>query len=78
MITPNIPNLDNTISDNWFKYLSTVHQLVSRIESSGTTADRPTTNLWIGQQYFDTTLGKPVWLKSVKPSVWVLATGVVA
>lgn len=39
---------------------------------SGTTANRPT-SVTAGQEYFDTTLGKPVWLKSV--GVWVDATG---
>jgi hypothetical protein len=43
----------------------------------GTTSDRlATTNLNVGSQYFDTTLGKPVWLKATAPSkVWVDATG---
>lgn len=38
---------------------------------SGPTADRPTKGLYIGKGYFDTTLGYPVYLASVKPSVWV-------
>jgi hypothetical protein len=27
----------------------------------GTTAQRPATNLFVGRQYLDTTLGKPIW-----------------
>ena len=40
---------------------------------SGTTAARPTT-AYVGYPYFDTTLNKPVWLKTA-PSTWVDATG---
>jgi len=39
---------------------------------SGITTNRPTTVL-VGRQYFDTTLGKPIWLKSA--GIWVDATG---
>lgn len=38
-----------------------------------TTTGRPTTNLLIGMQYYDTTLNKPIWYKG--SSVWVDATG---
>ena len=38
----------------------------------GTTEERPTTNLYVGLRYFDTTLGKPIWRTS---SAWVDATG---
>ena len=74
----NIPLLDNTFSEAWIRYFSILDTLVNTVNLSGLTADRPTENLYIGMSYFDTTLGKPIWLKSVKPSVWVLATGVVA
>ena len=43
-------------------------------ESSGATANRPTT-VEVGTRYFDTTLGKPVWVKSTGPTVWVDAAG---
>ena len=44
---------------------------------TGPTASRPTTGLVVGGTwYFDTTLGKPVFLKQITPSiVWVDATG---
>jgi hypothetical protein len=42
---------------------------------ANTTANRPTTNLYIGRRYFDTSLGKPIWLKQTSPAVWVDATG---
>lgn len=47
---------------------------------SGSTASRPTDSLpgrWIGESFFDTTLNKPIWLKSVNPDVWIDATGAV-
>lgn len=39
---------------------------------SGSTDNRPTTNLLSGQNYFDTTLNKPIWWTGTK---WVDATG---
>ena len=39
---------------------------------SGTTAQRPNINLFINDQYFDTTLSKPIWWNG---SVWKDATG---
>lgn len=38
----------------------------------GTTAQRPTANIAVGANYFDTTLGKPIWRTA---SAWVDATG---
>lgn len=61
----------------WMTWFNQVYTLVFSIQQSGNTASRPTTNLWIGRRYFDTTLGKPVWIKSVGPPVWVDATGAV-
>jgi hypothetical protein len=42
------------------------------IPPSGTTANRPVTELLIGQFYFDTTLGIPIWYDGTN---WVDATG---
>jgi hypothetical protein len=50
---------------------------IATIPEFGSTADRPTTNLAIGQQYFDTDLGTtgiPIWWDG---SDWVDATGAV-
>jgi hypothetical protein len=41
---------------------------------NGVTADRPTQNLQVGQFYFDTTLGYPIWYDGTD---WVDATGTV-
>jgi hypothetical protein len=42
--------------------------------SAGTTALRPSTSLQVGQFYFDTSLGIPIWWNG---SNWVDATGTV-
>ena len=42
--------------------------------SAGTTALRPSTGLLVGQFYFDTSLGIPIWWNG---SNWVDATGTV-
>lgn len=49
------------------------------VKYSGTTSQRPTWNsgIKIGFYYFDTDLGKPVWVKSINGNIvtWVDATG---
>lgn len=50
--------------------------LAGLASTSGTTAARPT-DATVGFLYFDTTLGKPVFLKTA-PSTWVDAAGVTA
>ena len=65
----------NPVWDQWF---SRVHAIASSVQQSGTTANRPDKMLWIGRRYFDTTLGKPVYLKSIRPSVWVDGIGTVS
>jgi hypothetical protein len=42
--------------------------------SAGTTVLRPTTSLQVGQFYFDTSLGIPIWWNGTN---WVDATGTV-
>jgi hypothetical protein len=46
------------------------------IANAQPTATRPPSPA-IGQMAFDTTLGKPIWCKSLGPVVWVDATGTV-
>lgn len=62
----------------WQSVFSRWHTIIASAQQSGTTAQRPTKVLWIGRRYFDTTLGKPVYLKSINPSVWVDGAGVVS
>ena len=44
--------------------------------SSGPTISRPVPPTFVGQPYFDTTLGFMVWAKSLSPIIWVNAAGV--
>jgi hypothetical protein len=57
-------------------YFNTIDNFAQNINvpSSGATADRPTTFLQVGQFYFDTTLGYPIWYNGTD---WVDATGTV-
>jgi len=61
----------------WPPFFSTVFAILNSATRSGTTAERPTDNdfRWLWMPYGDTTLGKPIWLKSIGPDVWVDATG---
>lgn len=59
----------------WVQWIDRVDRTVSAARESGPTANRPTSRLWIGRQYFDTTLGQPVWYDG---SGWVDATGTAA
>lgn len=64
---------------SWVTFFSNAYQLLDALSSSGTTAQRPTKFLFAGRTYFDTTLGKPIWILSVAAGVgtWVDAAGVV-
>ena len=63
------------VTPPWGAWVQRVHDVAIASQQSGATADRPTAGLWIGRQFYDTTLGKPVWVQSVRPTVWVDATG---
>lgn len=43
-------------------------------KGAGETANRPTTAT-VGCMFYDTTLGKPIWLNSTGPNVWKDAAG---
>ena len=62
----------------WANVFNRWHTIIVSAQQSGATADRPVSILWIGRRFFDTTLGKPVYLKSANPSVWVDGSGVVS
>lgn len=59
---------------SWMSWIGKIRLYAGSVSESGTTAQRPTSNLWVGRMFFDTTLGKPIWLKTTAP-VWVDATG---
>lgn len=75
---PRPPLLDSPIhfTAEWNGWLNVVQMILTAASTAGTTAQRPTKNQFQGMPYFDTTLGKPVFLKTPGNSpVWVDATG---
>lgn len=58
-------------------WLNKLWVVVYPSQQHGTTAQRPTTGLYIGMDYFDDTLGHKVTLKSANPNVWVDGVGTV-
>lgn len=69
---------DGRPTATWAQWTTRINQIANSLQTSGATSERPSTGLWIGRMFFDTTLGKPVWVKSVKPAVWVDASGAAA
>lgn len=61
----------------WRLWITRVHNLVAAMYMSGPTASRPTKLLWVGRQFWDTDLQKPVYVSSVNPAVWKDASGAV-
>lgn len=82
-MSQSLPDNDPLVDDHkkpfrtWLQWLSWVHRVVSSVTQSGPTAERPDSLLWIGRQYWDTTLNKPVFVAAVRPTVWRDAAGVV-
>lgn len=56
----------------WKNWMTQTFQIVFDVQNSGTTANRPTTNLYVGKPYFDTTLGIPIWYDGTN---WIDAAG---
>ena len=56
---------------NWFE------RLQAKFNRNGSTAERPSMFVEVGDQYFDSTLGYPIWVKSINPIVWVRYDGAV-
>jgi len=67
--------INGVLTPNWVQWLTKVGNFASTVSDSGTTANRPTSFLFVGRPYFDTTINKPIWLKTVSPVVWIDATG---
>ncbi len=68
-------NQAGQVSTHWAEFIANVQRLLSGLVESGTTAQRPTKNLYTGRMYFDTTLGLPIWYST---SSWVKADGTAA
>ena len=64
----------------WGNFMTKAYMILFACSESGTTANRPTTNLYPGRVYFDTSLGangKPIWVNKGITG-WVLADGTAA
>lgn len=67
-------------SQPWANWTSQAWVFLFDVQNSGTTAQRPTTNMYPGKFYFDTSLGtegKPIWLGK-DSETWLLADGTAA
>lgn len=60
-------------SEGWRNFFVAVFNVCNAATQSGTTARRPSSLLWTGRRYFDTTLGIPIWYLGA--GVWVNAAG---
>lgn len=75
------PNLERIATEAmltrpaWQQWFMQVFRACFAIYQSGTTAQRPTVNLWAGRPYFDTTLGMPIWYDG---TAWVKGDGTAA
>jgi hypothetical protein len=65
---------DDQLNQNLRIYFNNLDSFLVAISTpqNGTTANRPTQNLQVGQFYFDTTLGYPIWYNG---TVWKNASG---
>lgn len=75
-----IQDKDGKLDPSWGEFFSDVFTDLISLQSSGTTAKRPTRNLFPGRFYFDTSLGangKPIWVNKASTG-WVLADGTAA
>jgi hypothetical protein len=66
------------LRQEWAQFFHAIEGILNAETKSGPTASRPTTSMqfrFVGMRFFDTTLGKPVFLKTASSSAWVDATG---
>jgi len=84
MSLSSLPNLFPVkyLDSSWRAWFASIQTWLGPQGQSGTTGNRPTSNLYTGLQYFDTTLGYPVFVKTVGTNapgnvtaVWVNASG---
>ena len=72
---PDITDGKGNLKPPWQSWFASVFQWLGPQGQHGTTATRPMSSLYVGLSYFDSTLGYPVWVKSLNPTVWVNGTG---
>lgn len=65
------------VKPSWTRFFNQARLLLISTQESGTTAQRPTANLWVGRAYFDESLGalgKEIWIAK-DGATWVDGTG---
>lgn len=72
-----IAGADGIVTPSWAQVFTRWQAAIGSLYQSGATADRPTSVLWIGRKFYDTTLNKPVYVSAVKPAVWRDAAGTI-
>lgn len=75
--TQRIAQKDGTLEQTYASWFSSIQKWLSPQGQFGPTASRPTKNLWVGQDFFDQTLGYKVTIKSLNPTVWVDGSGTI-
>jgi hypothetical protein len=73
-LTPLMTAVDNngkSMSKEWYPWFQATSNAVNSLYQYGTTAQRPTSNVYLGQLYFDTTLGTLVMLTNLSPLTWI-------
>lgn len=79
--SPQISDSKGVLVPVYQAFIASIFNWLSPVGQSGTTAQRPVNSnqvfMYIGRSYFDVSLGKPVFVKSLNPTVWVDGSGAV-
>lgn len=54
----------------WIQWLIALGNIVNNTQDTGTTAQRPNPAPYVGFYFYDTTLSKPIYAKTVSPATW--------
>ena len=71
---------NGVLHPEWQSMFRAIQQTTFNISRSGPTASRPTSSIkgyYIGMNFYDTTIGKPIYLTSTNPFIWKDASGAV-
>lgn len=61
--------------EQWVRFFTQLEELFNQLQQTGTTAQRPNPAPFVGFMYFDTTVNRPIWAKTLSPMAWVYADG---
>ena len=72
--------VEGELPSEWVKWLTQLEEIVNSAQGTGATSQRPGLAPYVGYPFFDTTLGKPIWAKTVgaTSTSWVFADGTAA